>query len=229
MTQTGKGGFIEGKIKLYEKSSFYLFIGASGDTLNLKETSYTFGGGGSGYSYLDGQYVGSGGGATDIRTTIDDLSTRLIVAGGGGGSGKQTSYSRQSNGGSGSGCDGTDGNGSNDGVGEGATKILSGQNPVAGLFGFGANATQADGCDGSGGGGGYFGGAAGKSYASAGGGGSGYIDTALFYDINYLTGVNSGHGLAYITLLKYLNLKYATINCDNKRFPYSLLYIFIFS
>ena len=230
LKETGKGGFIEGKIKLYEKSSFFVFIGAYGKTLIPLEFSYTCGGGGSGYSEGDTQLVGSGGGASDIRTKIDDLSTRIIVAGGGGGSGKQTIFSKQSNGGSGSGNEGEDGESeTNDetSLGEGATKNLSGQKPVPGLFGFGANATQASSCDGSGGGGGYFGGAAGKSYAASGGGGSGFIDTALFYDIHYGTGVNLGAGLAYITLLKEINLKYCTAKCLNKIFPYILLYISI--
>ena len=223
LIDTGKGGYIQGTIKLNEKSSFYVFVGAHGKTLTPNEDSYTFGGGGNGYSYSDTHGVGSGGGASDIRKVENDLYSRIIVAGGGGASGKQYRYGQESKGSCGGGSNGESAVGSTD-PGQGATISQPGQSPFLASFGFGSNVTRPSDADGSGGGGGY-GGSAGKGYSSGGGGGSGYFDINLFYDVTTSCGVNLNHGSVHITLIKYLNMHFCSYRTINRFFTYSYLLV----
>lgn len=93
---TGKGGYSEGKIKLTENQTFYIYVG--GITIDYNSNRYCVGGwNGGGSVTLPVNGVSSsrakcGGGATDIRTVPGlwndsaSLNSRIIVAGGGGGS-----------------------------------------------------------------------------------------------------------------------------------------------
>jgi Glycine rich protein len=66
----GSGGWIQASLPVTAGQIFYIFVGGA-----------NFNGGGMN----KGQYVAVGGGASDIRTNLGDLTSRLIVAGGGGG------------------------------------------------------------------------------------------------------------------------------------------------
>eukprot|EP00596_Hydrurales_sp_CCMP1899_P009232 CAMPEP_0119037754 /NCGR_PEP_ID=MMETSP1177-20130426/6249_1 /TAXON_ID=2985 /ORGANISM="Ochromonas sp, Strain CCMP1899" /LENGTH=177 /DNA_ID=CAMNT_0006999405 /DNA_START=321 /DNA_END=854 /DNA_ORIENTATION=- len=69
----GYGGYIKVSRHAVTPGQFlYIYVGAQGNSFN---------GGGEGTDYF-GTF---GGGATDVRTKIDDLTTRILVAGGGGG------------------------------------------------------------------------------------------------------------------------------------------------
>ena len=199
----GKGGGIKGFILLRMPRKYYAFIGAKGVNENNNYTQSTFGGGGSAYGYDSHQFGGSGGGASDLRTKIDDLNSRIIVAGGGGGGGKNTysDYLNDSPGGDGSGDNGRDSTSQKGTPGSGALTDGPGEKGNKGTFGFGGNATQQINHDGSGGGGGYYGGNAAIQFSSGGGGGSGYINKKLFSKYESLTGVREGHGMIRITQL----------------------------
>ena len=199
----GKGGGIKGFILLRTPQKYFAFIGAKGIKENNCYTKSTFGGGGSAYGYDTTHFGGSGGGASDLRTKIDDLSSRIIVAGGGGGGGKNShpDFLNDSPGGDGSGDNGRDSTAPKGVPGSGALTTGPGEKGVKGSFGFGANATEKSGYDSSGGGGGYYGGNAGYLYAVGAGGGSGYINKKLFSKYESLTGVREGNGMIRITQL----------------------------
>lgn len=188
----GKGGYSNGKITIYENTTFYLYAGGAGAPV----TAYNlvsgggFNGGGSAYSSSNGSYrVGGGGGGTDIRIGSDSLMARLIVAGGGGGG------NVNKGGGDGGGIFGKDGDSSSLAYssGKGATQLAGGASSTGassatvsgdGEFGQGASAVQVSNMTRqvSGGGGGWYGGGA-ADHAS-GGGGSGYVynsNTAYAY------------------------------------------------
>ena len=196
----GKGGEIKGILKLTKNSTFFAYVGAKGEKGANTVIQATFGGGGSGYGYESLHNIGSGGGASDLRTDKDSLSSRIIVAGGGG-AGGLNSGSRVYNdspGGDGSGDNGKSAVSSKGTAGSGAFTNKAGENGNKGIFGFGGNVTQSKGYDGSGGGGGYYGGNSGIKYCSGGGGGSGYIDKKYFSVYETFTGVRQGHGLIKI-------------------------------
>ena len=139
---------------------------------------------------------GAGGsGATDIRTDVADLHTRLIVAGGAGGS--------QSNGmvgGIGGGEKGGDacassGISPNGCLGGNQTHGGNFGNTGAGSFGQGGGCTFTFGC---GGGGGWYGGSAPAEYSSctSGGGGSGHIASSVING-TMTAGQNPSEGRMY--------------------------------
>ena len=199
----GKGGLSSGIMRIFEAKIYFVFVGAQGLTETNGVPNATFGGGGSGYSYCDNQHVSSGGGASDIRTSVHDLESRIIVAGGGGGGGKHD-FGYNNIGGSGSGNNGQDGQGK--GIsGSGAFVDKTGLNGNVGKLGFGGNSTQATSKDGCGGGGGYYGGNAGVSNAASGGGGSGFVKKSFFKYIQTETGVRTGHGYISITRISLKN------------------------
>lgn len=207
INQTGKGGGIRGILPLSKEKSFFAFVGAKGESRDKSQntgiTKPSFGGGGSGSFYQYDHLTGGGGGASDIRTKIDSLESRIIVAGGGGGSGVNTRSDTYhfSPGGHGSGGIGQSGQCTNGNCGSGALLFGAGETGIKGTFGFGGNATNSTSFDGCGGGGGYWGGNAGKSYSAAGGGGSGYINRRMFVDYERLTGVREGNGMIRITFI----------------------------
>jgi hypothetical protein len=225
--QGGSGGGAGGRAKSYisvaSSETLYFYCGgAGGSSYGVGCTSIEpafvvggFNGGGRGGGTSDAYLCGagttaygrgaSGGGASDIRRSLGDLSSRTIVAGGGGG-GPTTGYKDlvliSTGGCMGGGEDGIDGGYSARGSwnsylrGKGATTVSAGiggtENSAvgyAGTVGIGGSGSilpvfgNGPG-RGSGGGGGYFGGGgggAGSNYGSygGGGGGSGYIDAGF--------------------------------------------------
>ena len=193
----GKGGGIKGILNLTKKSTFFAYVGAKGGKGINSFIPATFGGGGSGYGYFDWHNTGSGGGASDLRTDKDSLSSRIIVAGGGGAGGLNSEESNynDSPGGDGSGDNGKSATSKRGTAGSGAYTNKAGERGNKGTFGYGGNVTASENLDASGGGGGYYGGNAGRSYCSGGGGGSGYINKDYFSVYKTFTGVRQGHGL----------------------------------
>ena len=77
----GKGGYSTGTLTLTQKTTIYIYVGGSGNSVTSASNSiYPGGFNGGGYRY---NYKG-GGGATDIRIGSASLYARVIVAGGGG-------------------------------------------------------------------------------------------------------------------------------------------------
>jgi hypothetical protein len=224
------GGRIKGNISVTAGNTIYILVGGQGGSQAsfscqgssppLVAGGYNGGGTGGGASDSFGCAAGltayrrgaSGGGATDIRTSVGDLATRLIVAGGGGG-GNQ-------GGGLGGGQNGTDGVVFDPGLtwgqgakGGGATISAGGAfgdgvaDGTGGSFGQGGNggiiAVFGDNPGfAGGGGGGYYGGGGGgvnSNFASAGsgGGGSGYISGGSFEVATQ--GYRSGNGIALVS------------------------------
>jgi hypothetical protein len=224
------GGRIKGNINVTAGNTIHILIGGQGGSQAsfscqgssppLVAGGYNGGGTGGGaqdsFNCPAGQSTylraAGGGGATDIRTSVGDLATRLIVAGGGGGG----TYG----GGLGGGQNGTDGvvfdpaltwgqgargggatisagGAFGDGVADGTSGTL-GQGGNGGyLTVFGDNPGF-----GAGGGGGYYGGGGGgvnSNFASAGsgGGGSGYISGGSFEVATQ--GYRSGNGIALVS------------------------------
>ena len=180
--QGGKGAYTSGIINLQKNTTIYIYVGQEGF---LGDDSYTFNGGGTGFTARYSS--GSGGGATDIRLVknswdnFDSLKSRIMVAAGGGGS----SWNYK-NGGAGGGLIGISGE-VDDRISHtpamGGTQISGGDfgeygnyygsHPTSGMFGIGGigsyGADRYEYCDGGGGGGGAgytFSGAGGSSYIS---------------------------------------------------------------
>lgn len=168
----GAGGYSTGTIKLYKDQVLYVYVGGRGTPSNSGLAAGGFNGGGSSWASDSGDPAAGGGGATDIRTGLNDLYTRFIVAGGGGGGGEDAET-----GGIGGGING--GNGGSDCYGTQTT------GRCGAIFGTGASTPY----DGGGGGGGWYGGGtAGGSQTiptgnsgsdtSGGSGGSGFVLTS---------------------------------------------------
>lgn len=241
--QGGSSGGFGGRQKAYISVSsgqtLYFYCGGAGqNSISVGCTSVDpgfriggFNGGGNGggksdaYTCSGGQTSysrgASGGGASDIRTNPNDLTTRIIVAGGGGG--RYGSF-----GGSGGNDNGDDGGYSVGGSwpitlrGSGASQTSAGaggtggshngNNGLLGIGGTGARFVQFGDNGGApgGGGGGYFGGGgggAGSNFGAGGGGGggSGFIDPImrplLFSNSlgSLTTGYRSGDGRILIS------------------------------
>ena len=75
------GGWVQAEVSVIPGDTLYIFVGGQGLVRNE-----SFGGGGAGGFDIFG-YARGGGGASDIRTNLTDLSSRIVVAGGGGGGG----------------------------------------------------------------------------------------------------------------------------------------------
>lgn len=188
----GKGGYSVGYIELHKKTTLYLYTGGQGkkNTSSAIKLEGGFNGGGYCYSKYEDIYVGSGGGASDVRINTDSLYARVIVAGGGGGNGIYPSDSSNTSktGGVGGGTSG--GNGikiyaHEYGAGAGGSQTAGGSKgsnssySQGGSFGQGGNSTgNSGGWNGGGGGGGWYGGGSGGALGASGGGGSGYVYTS---------------------------------------------------
>jgi hypothetical protein len=169
--QGGQGGVVHATLPVTPGQPLYVYVGGSNG----------FNGGGG----ATATYGTPGGGATDIRTDANDLTTRLVVAGGGGGGGfgpGSTYVATGANAGypNGDSAPNSTYGGGNNG-GRGGTQTgggAGGASPygpgAAGSFGLGGNAGSAFGAGAGGGGGGYYGGGGGGS-ESGGGGGSDYV------------------------------------------------------
>ena len=199
----GKGGYIEAYLRVAETKILYLFVGKKGgDSSDSRGIGIGgFNGGGDGYN------AGGGGGATDIRTSLYSLSSRIIVAGGGGGA------SQQSNGGNGGSSNPSYGRGDGNYGGFGGTAVAGGMkgktiyvnsgvcpiyscllNSDGGVGYGGSGGFQAQG----GGGGGYYGGGAGGTWGG-GGGGSNYMNTKKGTLISQSVGSQNGNGLIVLS------------------------------
>ena len=172
----GKGGLVQGIIKIRKTQKLYLNVGSQG-TNSSEGTAGQGGynGGGSGGEDETEFNCGAagGGGATDIRLSpsFDAYTDSLIVAGGGGG--RSNSYDGYYDGtpGCGGGLIGGNSQYGKGGLQDKAPSV-SGE-MESGKFGEGGSAPQGTS---GGGGGGWFGGSTGKgSTASGGAGGSGYV------------------------------------------------------
>ena len=189
----GKGGFSAGFLNLKKDSELFAFIGAKGVTDVNTYTPHIFGGGGSGYGYIQEHTISSGGGGSDLRFNLTNFDTRIIVAGGGGGGGYQGQHNYTQYGGDGGGLTAADPDN------YGATQERSGKRGDPGSFGFGGDSRSNDG---GGGGGGYWGGSGGTGECRGGGGGSGYVDPQYFTRSWYDIGVRHGNGSIIISLYK---------------------------
>nr|DAF49284.1 MAG TPA: Glycine rich protein [virus sp. ctX0L1] len=204
----GAGGYSIGTLSLSSKTTLYIYVGGSGNSVTSANSSGYYPGGFNGGGYRN-TYKG-GGGATDIRIGTDSLYSRVIVAGGGGSDGS----SSQSGGYAGgtSGARGSFGCGSY-GYGGNQTATYSSLNAIASQgtnnnssdcaagFGFGGFGCYSSSGYGGAGGGGWYGGQGTYPDGSGdddggGGGGSGYVYTSSTAS-NYPSGclLNSTHYL----------------------------------
>lgn len=186
----GAGGYSIGTLSLSSKTTLYIYVGGSGNSVTSANSSGYYPGGFNGGGYRN-TYKG-GGGATDIRIGTDSLYSRVIVAGGGGSDGS----SSQSGGYAGgkTGARGSFGYGSY-GYGGNQTATYSSLNAIASQgtnnnssdcaagFGFGGFGCYSSSGYGGAGGGGWYGGQGTYPDGSedddgGGGGGSGYVYTS---------------------------------------------------
>ena len=188
---TGSGGYgarVTGEVSVVPGTTVYAIVGASGGA----STPGAAGGGAGGFGFLG---TSGGGGASDVQTSLNDLSTRLLVAGGGGGAGGLGGFELgmahslsgvSGSGGSGGGNNGDDSPGGGGG-GRGATNGTGGAGGTAGASrcfyppspyppicsGGTAGAQGGPGSGAAGGGAGTFGQPGSSSLFLAGGGGGG--------------------------------------------------------
>jgi hypothetical protein len=227
--QGGKGGYSKGELLLTAGQSIYIYVGGAGTAGSGRNDipgGYNGGGvaiNGSGtwdYEKSSNLIHGSGGGATDIRTSsngnwYDNLDQRIIVAGGGGGSGGADEVGYATAGGDGGGLNGGTASNSIDGSrrigGAGGTQDRGGNageyngdrgSATNGTLGAGGNSgTVSDNYYlGGAGGGGYYGGGGGAGGGPGGGGGSGYVGGVQNGETT--AGARQGNGVAVITLLE---------------------------
>ena len=206
--QGGKSGGGGGKVTggLIEiPEVLYIFVGGAGDSGANMPGGFNGGGTAGSGSGVEG----SGGGATDIRTA-QDLSSRIVVAGGGGGRGAGLGSGGGSggalvalNGRTGQGIGGGGGSQSSGGLGGGANG--SGSPGAVGSLGIGGQGGSSSLFGGGGGGGGYFGGGGGGSDtdscctdAGGGGGGSSFADPAMVSNVVHSQGIWPGSGQVVI-------------------------------
>jgi hypothetical protein len=215
----GYGGYVTGNYVLTSLAPFYIYVGQQGQacdgTIAIQAWRNAWNGGGKCYRSAN-WYSGSGGGGTDIRTTINSTyQNRIIVAGAGSGgltgvyfvganseaNGRQrnTSEGCYGFGATRTGAGNSKGVACNCEVGAGTTKFP----PTSGLLGIGGDAGFGGGdCDSaSGGGGGYYGGGGGGSGqgGTSGGGGSNYAQNTVIANATFQNGVRAGHGMVKIT------------------------------
>lgn len=197
----GNGGRVQATLTVSPGQVLYLYVGGQGG-----QSSGGYNGGGA-------SGTRRGGGATDIRTTLGDASTRILVAGGGG------AASSSANGGDGGNPATAGQNGINFNAiviygGGGATTSTAGAagtgtangaaGTSAGVGGLGGNSAGGNLLCGGNGGGGYFGGGGGganntgNNKSAGGGGGSSFVSAAAT-NITYTTGANDGNGSVAIT------------------------------
>ncbi len=204
----GKGGRVTGTFASVP-AELYIFVGGVGQRGSSAAGGFN-GGGSAGLGFGD---EGSGGGATDIRTT-SALSSRVVIAAGGGGSGGAIGGA----GGSGGGLQGLAGRAARTEGGSGGTATVGGNGGLPyggtsgtkGALGLGGNGGSSSYSGGGGGGGGLYGGGGGGatldtccygSGAGGGAGGSSFASASLVPSPVHSVGVRSGSGLAIISYL----------------------------
>ncbi len=195
---SSRGGMAEGRRTFDAGATLYMYVGGQGMSANYVDSGQCKAqlGGWNGGGH--GSRAGSGGGgASDVRTVLGDLWSRVLVAGGGGGCGGGGSDC-QFVGGPGGGLTGSKGVTSSWGLGgDGGTQTAGGLDGTgstngAGGFGRGGDAAQCN--DEGGGGGGWYGGGSGGQHNRTGGGGSSYVD-GMDSDTNTVGDQRYGHGL----------------------------------
>jgi len=204
----GKGGRVTGTFASLP-TELYIFVGGVGQRGSSAAGGFN-GGGSAGLGFGD---EGSGGGATDIRTT-SALSSRVVIAAGGGGSGGAIGGA----GGSGGGLQGLAGKAARTEGGSGGTATVGGNGGLPyggtsgtkGALGLGGNGGSSSYSGGGGGGGGLYGGGGGGatldtccygSGAGGGAGGSSFASASLVPSPVHSVGVRAGSGLAIISYL----------------------------
>jgi hypothetical protein len=221
----GKGGHTQGTVALTPGATLDMRVGGKGtDGFTAGPINGTvtaaggFNGGGTnsitctGCAFVLG---GAGGGSSDVRTSGDALTDRLLVAGGGGGAGLGAAGPDPGTGGdsasdaksvslAGSTCSGGHAGtlGGPGAAGSGPSCISGSPGDAGGLTGGGSSAWGV-----GAGGGGYFGGGAGAeaftNIVSGGGGGSDYPDPlsppAGISNVTVNDGVQTGNGLITVT------------------------------
>ncbi|MFN6315789.1 MAG: glycine-rich protein [Rhodoluna sp.] len=208
----GNGSKTQGTFRSVPTTPLYIYVGGQGSSGNGAAGGYN-GGGQAGFGHGD---EGSGGGATDIRTSTL-LADRIAVAGGGGGTGGWVGGTGGSaggvNGGAGASGQGAGGGGGTALVGgaggsSNGAATTPGTSGAAGQGGQGgsANTPGSTVAGGGGGGGGYFGGGGGGADTEAsgldgggGGAGSSYMNSTKLQSITYYSAFQAGDGLATIT------------------------------
>ena len=201
----GKGGAVSGDFAAIP-SSLYVYVGAAGSQGNAALGGFN-GGGTAGSGHAD---QGSGGGASDIRTSTS-IADRVVVAGGGGGTGGWIGgaggpggLTIASSGTKGATATTAGGGGTQTAGGTAGLGVTTG-NGVAGSFAQGGTGGTGTVAGGGGGGGGYFGGGgggsdnlSGGSDGAGGGGGSSFATMALTSNISHQAGVKVGNGQVVI-------------------------------
>lgn len=200
----GQGGRLTGSLTAVP-TALYIYVGGAGAQGSGAAGGFN-GGGTAGTGRGD---EGSGGGATDLRTTTL-LNDRIAVAAGGGGSGGFSG----GNGGSAGGLTGSAGTSGQGQGGAGATQTAGGNGGypnggswgITGDFGLGGTGGSSSTSGGGGGGGGYYGGGGGGadvdsccSNAGGGGGGSSWAHTVQTTSVSHTSGYRAGAGVAIIT------------------------------
>jgi hypothetical protein len=208
----GNGTKTVGTFRTIPTTPLFIYVGGQGSSGNGAAGGFN-GGGAAGSGHND---EGSGGGATDIRTSTS-LADRIAVAGGGGGTGGwvggvggPAGSATGSPGGNGQGLGGGGGTATAGGTGGTSNGALTtpGTSGALGVGGVGGSANNPSNsvAGGGGGGGGYFGGGGGGADTEAagvdgggGGGGSSYANSTKLTFIGYSVGWQSGNGAASIT------------------------------
>lgn len=201
----GKGGSVSGDFAAIP-SSLFIYVGGSGLSANSAPGGFN-GGGISGNGHGD---QGSGGGASDLRTSTN-LSDRVVVAGGGGGTGGWIGgaggpggLTLASVGTKGATATTGGGGGTQTAGGAGGLGVTTGNGTAGSLAvgGVGGSGTIAGG---GGGGGGFYGGGgggsdnvSGGSDGAGGGGGSSFATMALTSNVSHQAGVRAGNGQVVI-------------------------------
>ena len=197
----GAGGHISADVSVTPGQALYVYVGGAGGT-----NSAGYNGGGMADGDCEGG--GGGGGASDVRASVGDLYSRIVVAGGGGGSsgrcGGKHGVIAGMNGGPGGGHTGGSRESNIESTllfGGGGGTLYSGGTPgynptsynygSTGVYGYGGDAGS--GACGGGGGGGYNGGGGGAG--TGGGGGSNYAIGIIHVNDQ---GVNNGNGYVAI-------------------------------
>lgn len=83
--QGGKGAIVRTLLKVTPGATIYVMVGGKGTSRFAGDADGVKAGGFNGGGEGGATEGAGGGGATDVRTSIGDLNTRLVVAGGGGG------------------------------------------------------------------------------------------------------------------------------------------------
>ncbi len=201
----GKGGSVSGDFAAIP-SSLYVYVGGMGFSANSAPGGFN-GGGVSGNGHLD---QGSGGGASDLRTSTS-ISDRVVVAGGGGGTGGWVGgaggpggMTIASAGTKGATATTAGGGGTQTAGGTAGLGVTTG-NGTAGTLGVGGVGGSGTVAGGGGGGGGFYGGGgggsdnlSGGSDGAGGGGGSSFATMALTSSVVHQAGVRAGNGQVVI-------------------------------